>query len=388
MNLVSIKTTPAKKKPKTSKKSKLMDQFESLWLRVQKNIKRNATFQNRLDKLKARYEKEVLPSEQAFNDQSYAETRKLMDFFKRKSLTEWQRCTLAEWISENIEGLLSQPRYDHQAKTKIADDFRELLHQHFAGDSDELNDDLEAQDKEGFNPEDFSDEQDEWNQDKNKESNSEGNRGESEDDADFENFFKQNFSEQEWNEYQAEKSASEKQDKDAQRLLKSSSIRTMFRRVAKVLHPDLESDDAKKEEKHHLMSKLIAAREEQDIVTIFQMHREFVNDAPIELEDNELGNIIQLLKIQISKLDAERQEMTQKDHDTAVIVDLFYGRTEKIISSKFNAHIDKIKGGQVHSRQFVKNVSTLKKLKPYLEARYYRGLAQDDEEFLSEIFHQ
>lgn len=378
MNLVSIKTTPDKKKPKTSKKSKLMDQFESLWQRVQKNTKRNTAFKKRLDKLKARYEKEVLPSEQAFNDQSYAETRKLMDFFKRKSLTEWQRCTLAEWISENIEALLSHPRYDHQAKTKIADDFRELLHQHFAGDSD----DPEARDREGLNPEDFSDEQDEWNQD-NKEENSE-----SEDDADFENFFKQNFSEQEWDDFQAEKAASEKQDKDAQRLLKSSSIRTMFRRVAKVLHPDLESDDAKKEEKHILMSKLIAAREEQDIVTIFQMHREFVNDAPIELEDHELGNIIQLLKIQISKLDAERQEMTQQDHDTAVIVDLFYGRSEKIISSKIKTHINEIKNGQIQSRQFVKNVSSLKKLKPYLEARYYRGLAQDDEEFLSAIFHQ
>ncbi len=384
MNLVSIKTTPAKKKPKTSKKSKLMDQFENLWQRVQKNIKRNATFQKSLDKLKARYEKEVLPSEQAFNDQSYAETRKLMDFFKRKSLTEWQRCTLAEWISENIEALLSHPRYDHQAKTQIADDFRALLHQHFAGDSDELNDDLEAQDREGFNQEDFSDEQDEWSQGNNKEENGEENN----DDSDFENFFKQNFSEQEWDDFQAEKAASEKQDKDAQRLLKSSSIRTMFRRVAKVLHPDLESDDTKKEEKHHLMSKLIAARESQDIVTIFQMHREFVNDVPIELEDHELGNIIQLLKIQISKLDAERQEMTQQDHDTAVIVDLFYGRSEKIISSKINAHINDINDGQIQSRQFVKNVSSLKKLKPYLEARYYRGLAQDDEEFLSAIFHQ
>ncbi len=384
MNLVSIKTTPPKKKSKASKKSTLMDQFESLWQRVQKNTKRNTTFQKRLDKLKARYEKEVLPSEQAFNDQSYAETRKLMDFFKRKSLTEWQRCTLAEWISENIEALLSQPRYDHQAKTKIADDFRELLHQHFAGDSDEINDEQKTQDGEDFNPEDFPDEQDEWSQDKNKEYNGEENN----DGADFENFFKQNFSEQEWNEYQAEKSASEKQDKDAQRLLKSSSIRTMFRRIAKVLHPDLESDDEKKEEKHHLMSKLIAAREEQDIVTIFQMHREFVNDAPIELEDHELGNIIQLLKIQISKLDAERQEMTQQDHDTAVIVDLFYGRTEKIISSKINAHINGINDGQTQSRQFVKSVSSLKKLKPYLEARYYRGLAQDDEEFLSAIFNR
>lgn len=391
MNLVSIKTTPVKKKPKKSQNAKLMDLFESLWQRVQKNIKRNATFQKRLDKLKARYEKEVLPCEQAFNDQSYTETRKLMEFFKRKSLNQWQRCTLAKWISENIEVLLSHPRYDHQAKTQIADDFRALLQQHLPEDPDEFEDDCAAPEMQDFSQEDLFTEPEDFNQNNKQENEDESrdkNREESEYDSNFENFFKQHFSQQEWNTFQAEKATLEKQDNEAKRLLKSSSIRSMFRRVAKVLHPDLEADETKKAEKHHLMSQLIAAREEQDIVTIFQMHREFVSDTPIEVEDHELGNIVQLLQRQINKLDAERQEMAYQDHVTAAIVELFNGRSEKIVSAQINAHINEIKHSQVQSQEFVKNVSSLKKLKPYLEERYYGGLMPDDEELLSAFFYE
>lgn len=364
MNLICIKNTQASTKKKKGKQSDPRQRFEKYWRLVQKNIKQNESLKEQLTQLKARYVKEVLPTELALHEQIHMECYKLMDFFTRKSLCQWERAALAEWIGENIELLLSHPYYPQEAKSQISADFMTLLAPY--GSEEEY--DLRTA------PDD-AEEIDVGMQDDLFEQAEHVNDDIDDDDieTDFEDYIKQSFTDEEWTHFQHQKAVDEQKDRDASRLLKSSSINTMFRRIARMLHPDLDTDITKKEEKHLLMSKLIKARENKDIVTIFLMYREFVSELPMEIEDNEIGRIVELLQHQIAKLEIEREDFIYDNPESEAIFALFGGNSQAHVSRKVNKHIASLKLSQNASKKFLREITSVKKLKPYLEERYYTG---------------
>ncbi|MFT5084151.1 MAG: hypothetical protein ACI9Y1_002203 [Lentisphaeria bacterium] len=367
MNLISIKSAPLKKRKK-GKNADPLAHFEKYWHLVQSKIQANESFQEQIDVLKERYKREVLPAENSFNDQTLAESYRLMDFFTRKSLSRWDRCVLVDWISENVDILLRHPYYDPTKKIEISAEFTKLL---------QLDEDEEPEEFFQKQHQDHSGQEDLFSEfETNEHQEEDGNTND--DESDFEDLFKPFYSNQEWEDFQHEEEGFQKHNNETDRLLKSSSINTMFRRIAKKLHPDLETDDVKKEEKHHLMSKLLSARKNQDIATIFLMHREFISEAPLEIEGTEMDNIVELLKRQISKLDAEREKILCQSHETAAIVDFFEGKTEKQIAAKIKKHIKGLKEGMTESQEFLNHATSVKKLKLYLEQRRYNSMMEDD----------
>jgi hypothetical protein len=93
-NVVSVK----KKKPRQSK-------FERLWQRATRLKADNDALKSSLDQLILRVQQEVIPYEKALAESQKPLGIKLLTLGQRKTMTNWERETLHEWVGEVFEDL-------------------------------------------------------------------------------------------------------------------------------------------------------------------------------------------------------------------------------------------------------------------------------------------
>ncbi len=86
--------------------------------------------------------------------------------------------------------------------------------------------------------------------------------------------------------------------------LQKKGIGSIYKRLAKVLHPDLEQDLEKQKEKIELMKRLTKAYEESDLVSLLLLESEWLGDAKTMTEET-LVLYNSLLKEQIKDLERE-----------------------------------------------------------------------------------
>jgi hypothetical protein len=94
--------------------------------------------------------------------------------------------------------------------------------------------------------------------------------------------------------------------------LKNKNLSDIYKQLAKALHPDLESDHVKKEEKENLMKKLTAAYKAKDLHTLLSLELEWIHKEEGELEkltDEKLGIYNEMLKAQVRELEKELSQM-------------------------------------------------------------------------------
>jgi hypothetical protein len=94
--------------------------------------------------------------------------------------------------------------------------------------------------------------------------------------------------------------------------LRKRSIATIYRQLAKVLHPDLEQDPRRREEKSILMQKLTAAYRENDLHTILGLELEWIHreEGDISrLTEEKIGIYNEILKEQVAELELELEEL-------------------------------------------------------------------------------
>jgi hypothetical protein len=109
------------------------------------------------------------------------------------------------------------------------------------------------------------------------------------------------------------KKQQEKEDAlKAEEELKTKSIRSIYITLAKILHPDTETDDEKKLEKEELMKKVTVAYEQKDLTTLLKLEMEWVHKTSEHLEkltEEKLKIYISTLKQQVMELQNERIQM-------------------------------------------------------------------------------
>jgi hypothetical protein len=101
---------------------------------------------------------------------------------------------------------------------------------------------------------------------------------------------------------QKDKQESSEKDKRAQELekIQQKGLSTIYKQLAKVLHPDLERDPVQKAEKEALMKKLTTAYEDNDLHTLLSLQMEWINSS--ENEEDERRAPEEQLKIYNSLL--------------------------------------------------------------------------------------
>jgi len=94
--------------------------------------------------------------------------------------------------------------------------------------------------------------------------------------------------------------------------LRNKSIASVYKRLAKVLHPDLEPDAGRKQAKGTLMQELTAAYRNNDLHTLLRLELEWIQreEGDVErLTEEKLSIYNQVLKEQASELERELAEL-------------------------------------------------------------------------------
>jgi hypothetical protein len=99
----------------------------------------------------------------------------------------------------------------------------------------------------------------------------------------------------------------------AEQQLRAKNISTLYKRLARVFHPDLETDPARKAEKLVLMQRLTEAKERGDVHTLLSLEIEYIqgaSEALAELDDKRL-------KLFCDELERQRHDLENDFHDVA-----------------------------------------------------------------------
>jgi hypothetical protein len=105
----------------TGKKSrKTQSEFQKLWAKAEKLKQENARFRDRLDDIIQRIQTDIGPVEEAAATQQIPLLKRLLALGQRRSLLQWQRQTLDDWIREILEPLMGIDGLDHDVLEELS----------------------------------------------------------------------------------------------------------------------------------------------------------------------------------------------------------------------------------------------------------------------------
>jgi hypothetical protein len=360
--LATIKST------KKSAKKAPGDQFQLLWEKIEKQKTRLAGQEKRVRKIVDRFNAEILPLEREQARTQYQLIERLLTFFSRKSLTQWQRDDLFHWIQDEL-GILSTNPFieDGLNPSQLLIRSEELLKQFYPqpeapalseSEREDIKADiyrelgLEIDDEE---VELFMNSPTEFMQRMMEKMQADDQDWPEEDDDELDEFF----------------GAEEKKSVDGQAAGKTL-IHRLYKQLAKRLHPDMEQDSAQKAAKHEQMQQLVAARKENDIYTLIELHRQhFDTDALGQLKKQDLDDINELLRRQLRDLERQYEQVFMKDDMESTIWNRFRNVGSISSDQNFAEHAQTLKADIKRNNKLLKQLKTLKDLKQLQEDRIY-----------------
>ncbi|HAN78309.1 MAG TPA: hypothetical protein DCQ31_11360, partial [Bacteroidales bacterium] len=164
----------------------------------------------------------------------------------------------------------------------------------------------------------------------------------------------------------------------------AKSIRSIYIALAKILHPDNETDPELKLEKEELMKKVVVAYENKDLPALLKMEIEFVHkqsEFMDKLTDEKLQIYISVLKQQVQELESERFQIRFNPRFSEI--NGYVGFSEKQSELRFAYELDAEKRRYKMFKKIYKSVekNSDKKLILNFIDEYYEQ--EDDFDFLN-----
>ena len=370
---MSLAKTRAKKTK--ARKSK----FQQLWEKAERLKKSNRKLDVELNSLLRRVEGEVMPQELAMGALIKTMLEKQLAFAEKRSLTRWQRAELDDWIHENLEEIDCMGLVDEDLRNAMAnkharehdidlDDNSDLspaeqLDQYYEAISP-----ADARAAEGMQDDPFATDDDdsafadammdELFGNRNAPDGASATPHERAQHDLFEDMFEQ-FADSQAN----TASANPKQSID------STVFKRLFRQTATALHPDKEQDEKRREEKHTLMSTLLDARKNNDLITVLQLHQQFV-DADHSLSNADQHDLEAVLLNYLAQQVERKADIINQSPLHAGVYKRFYALSQKSINKKIAQHLQSLQQRSDSYHYFSSEIRTLKALKEVLAERY------------------
>lgn len=351
-----MKLTTRKENVKATKKSGLSSEelFNQAWKKVSTQQNKNDRLREEIKAFAEQVTEAVEQHEKAYIATLYQNCEHLLVFYGRKSLAMWHRDILLQWILDYVDTIASNP---------------------FAGDVD-LNSLYQAIESavEKMNPEQLDPFQDDA---MDSEHNTSDARADAEEFADIlDELFSEFQQDSGFDDFFHQQNTFEQQQKEddqaLNKLMKGASINKLFRRVARILHPDREQDEQARLEKNRLMSELTEARDNNDIITLFSFYAEYIGQSPLEELGGDLADATALLNRQYEKLRAQHADILHEDPKAGALYQRFHKKSMKAALQGINAHLAAMEQDMNNLQLFCKEVTSLNKLKPYLQMRWER----------------
>ncbi len=394
-------------------------EFQRLWAKAEKLKQENARFRDRLDGIMQRIVTEIRPVEEETARIQMPLLKRLLTLGQRKSLTQWQRQMLDSWIREILEPLQSTSHLNSELMDDLAryDAFRlgfelnedsstpmaEQLQAHIEREDTLLEEEFEAEDEawreaarseveklldqtfgpEPPRPEHLDEEatadlfQDELKQEQQcayeayHEARNAARKGleemldDSAPDDEEEDFFDSDF---DFDPFGSSGPFSNEKE-DSAPTISNSVFKRLFRSTAARLHPDREHDPDMREKKHGLMTRLLNARKQGDVMTIIQMHQQHVGDENALSKADE-KQLIKALKAQVDELRHERETYSFESPLHRMAFEVFYSPSQKKTDLAFKKHIQLMGKTASEAQALSQSIRSIKTLKPHLEQRY------------------
>ena len=343
-----MKVTTTKTMQSTDKATRSPEEqrFDKAWQQVIEQQKDNENYREHIRTFVKETSNRLEAKEKECMDTMYKSSLHLLGFLSRKSLTRWQRETLLAWVGQYLFTMQSNPFSSHL-------DFGPI--------TQSLNEAYEAY--EALHPPLYEDLGDESSFLDNFEDSDEGSKGS---ESFFEEFFEEFFKHQ-----QEEAEQQHHEEKLAlKQLMKSSSINRLFRKIAAILHPDKETNEALREEKNTLMSELIQARNTNDIPRIFDFYAKYVGHSPLQELGEDLESASELLERQHRDLLRTKENILHDDPLAGILHHHFHKKTPAATTRAINKHLKGLEEQHNNLQIICRDITSLNKLKPYLELHY------------------
>jgi len=364
---------PGKIGKKDSYKSQ--SRFQRLWSEAEAVASDNVKLEKELDDLVRRIGSEILAAELKMGETIRDVVYRQIDFASKKSLLKWQRSELSDWMEQNLSELMMMGLLDEPLQNKMAilrasqmgfeiDPDSELspaeqLDQYFSAEDDQYGpDDLISSDGmpngELFDDEDFDD----------------AMQVECDDDSAEEEALEELLRKLRA-EFEEDEEGDENINSSEQALtpITNELLKRLFRQTAAVLHPDKEPEAHRRKEKHELMSQLLKARKERDLITIVKLHEEHSTaDSAFSLEDEQA--LEEVLVDYLNQQRSRMEEIVEQSPMHMMAYNEFYSQKPATVTRKINAHLKNINVRHEAMRHFMTEVKTLKRLKEVLSERY------------------
>ena len=387
MNTPSLSKKQKKKAPKANPEQQFNDALE----RHQRFAALNEKFEQEMLSLIDRVSPQIEPAEVNKYQQLYRLTQKLIPFFSKKSLPEYLREALYEWIDENLTHLSNNP-YSHQfdLEALIAElsqhceqhldnrqekKLKQLANHGVPEEEIEVLRDIGSRARKAKSPEEFAELLKEVLQDDSDDAAEEDlfeSLFETDPNSTFANFEHEYDDDTERSFYDdIDDALNNKQSSSLDRHFKASNINKLFRKIARTLHPDLEQNEALKAEKHQQMCRLIDARDNKDIAYILQAYKTTFGKLPDTFPDEDYIQLTKIIKQMTERLSENKWEILSEIPFGHIYYEVFYHKKPQKEVSAIREHI---KMQEDTAREYqalraeIKNIPTLK---AFLQTKMY-----------------
>lgn len=352
---MSTQTIARKKQGRKKPKSR----FQRLWGEAEELARENDKLNKELDALVQRISTEVGDAERTLGETVRLAVHRQLDFSEKKSLLKWQRSELSDWTEELVMQLLEMGQLDDDLRNRIAllqaremgveidQDSEQKPAEQLRAHMEEQYDDEDYDEFEGPGDQQFQDEEDEL--------------------AELLRQLHEQFGDR-FDEQSPQPENDALQRKPA---FDDTVFKRLFRQAAAALHPDKEPDPARQREKHELMSELLRARKERDLITIVRFHEEHAS-AESALSPDDEHQLEEVLTDYLSQQNERMGAIVERSAMHEWVYREFYHDNPATVNRRIKAHIKKIDTRREGFDIFVNRVKTLKALKEVLADRYDR----------------
>lgn len=153
-------------------------------------------------------------------------------------------------------------------------------------------------------------------------------------------------------------------------LLDSQSIKTLFRQLARRLHPDREPDPERKRKRDELMARAAQARDHHDLFTLLSMYQEHVGASPFEALGEDEDKVLELLKSQTAQLREQQREIRYATPFRSFINTEFAGGKRTTRERRLREHCDNLGAEAAELFEVMNSISSIATLRPFLQERY------------------
>lgn len=361
-------------------KHKPESRFQRLWATAAQLSKENAQLEIDLDKLVKRVSVDVFEAEQRLGETMRLAVLSQLKFAKRKTLSYRQRDTLADWIDEHLTFLGNRGMVDEVLQEKLAElrAFElgfEIESSSELSSTEQLNQFFEAKAET-----ETKEEAAYWRQEDERvvaaafatgdlfsedaEQPSPDVKGLTDDElAELLNRLHMGEAGHKQN------SPPPESHRPKSKPVSDDVFKRIFRQTAAALHPDKEPDKERHQEKHGLMTELLRARKEFDLITMLSLHEQHAKvDSNLNTADERALEqvLVEYLEQQQTRMD----DIIGQSSMHHIAYHDFYSKSASTVTQKINAHIKRADMQRKSLAHFVDTVKNLKQLKAQLIKRY------------------